>query len=83
MADLRAAILAKLDEYAADHQPCEPHWDCLHRAVDALRAVVEAHELVPAPVRGRMWCRECGAGACRTVGLIGAALDIPADGSQP
>lgn len=41
--DLRAAILAKLDELAADHQPCDPGADCLHRAVDAVRALLERH----------------------------------------
>lgn len=46
-ADLREVILAKLDELTADHQPCDPGADCLHRAVDALRAVVDLHHPEP------------------------------------
>lgn len=35
--------MARLDEYKDDHQPCDFGADCMHRAVDALRAVVERH----------------------------------------
>lgn len=74
--DLGAAILAKLDEYAQDHQPCDPGVDCLHRAVDAVRAVVERH--LPDPLlSGRVHCT-CGPVRypCENLRAIAEALGI-------
>lgn len=61
MADVRSAILARLDAYEAEHRPmiadeatgCCPG-GCVVDAVSALRAVVECHEAVPTGGMGRL-----------------------------
>lgn len=72
MADLRDAILAKLDDLAADHQPCDPDADCLHRAVAAVVAVLDIHT-----ERADGWCT-CGRSrwVCHEIRAIGEALGV-------
>lgn len=73
MADVRDLILAKLDDLAEQHQPCDPGADCLHRAVDGVRAAVEMHQRSPSGG----WCG-CGRWVwpCGDLRAIATAMGI-------
>lgn len=56
MTDLREAILAKLDDWDADHDTLYcPSKGCIHDAVAALRAVVAKSEQIRAESKTLGW----------------------------